>query len=575
MKRSILAVAAIAVASLWAGAASALVTVSANVAADTVWTTANSPYVLDKPIFVTSGATLTIEAGVIVRGQPRTGAVQVGVTAGTPGAIIVTQNGHANWSGSATAPIVFTTAAVDNDINGVADDLDANGFLDAYPGFDPADCPGACSLPGPGLFYDVAPTSTPLAPLDAAGNENIVLWGGMVILGNAPTNYGGDATGAGGYGTALVEGLTVPGFPAIDATYGGNITSDSSGVYRYLSVRHAGDEIGNSNELNGITLAGVGAGTVFEYIEVYCNFDDGIEWFGGTVNGNHLAVFFAGDDQFDLDQGYTGTNQYLFTIPPFFAENSGNKYGSKGGEKLGEWDGDDRDEGPGRVNLRADDSVGFLAEGWPQSDAQMYNLTAIGNTLEGGNDFIPIAGPAVVLTGINMRHGFGGALLNSVVINTGSQQGVKVDTGQTNQGYPDTDVKVGRDEIRVVSSTFHDGASASGNSITALANGDAAVPAQYNNSGTANVDQTGNFELVNEDITFNPQGTGNTGYCSGSEKLTRIDPRIDVGASDAGSIAGGVTTGPEAAGATFRGAFSNSGPLWTNGWTALSQCGVL
>ena len=92
---------------------------------------------------------------------------------------------------------------------------------------------------------------------------------------------------------------------------------------RFVSIRHAGDEIGNSNELNGLTLGGVGSGTTIENVEVYVNFDDGIEWFGGTVNGKNLHVAFVGDDTFDLDEGYTGVNQFLFGVMPFFNENDG------------------------------------------------------------------------------------------------------------------------------------------------------------------------------------------------------------------------------------------------------------
>lgn len=148
----------------------------------------------------------------------------------------------------------------------------------------------------------------------------MALWGDLVLLGNATTNMANNAGLGQGLGT--VEGLTVPGFPVADATYGGSLgvgdDADSSGSVSYVSVRHAGDEIGNSNELNGVPLAGVGTGTEFHHVEVYANFDDGIEWFGGTVNGHHLQVSQAGDDVFDADQGYRGKNQFLVGIMPNF-----------------------------------------------------------------------------------------------------------------------------------------------------------------------------------------------------------------------------------------------------------------
>jgi len=413
--------------------ASAVVTISANVTTDDTWgdIPAEADVILDGAIFVTNGATLTIVEGTIVRGQPRTAAVQQGVTAGTPGALIVTQDGTIIANGGPNNPIIMTTAAVDNDGDGVPDDLDSDGFLDAYPGIDPATCPGACSPDATPTFYDDDPLNAPLAPLDANGDENVSLWGGLVVLGSAPTNNA-DQAGV-GFGKQLIEGLTVPGHPAAFATFGGFLPHDSSGEMSYLSVRHAGDELGNGNELNGISLGGVGDGTRFDHIEVYCNFDDGIEWFGGTVFGEYLHVAYAGDDTFDLDQGYTGINQHLFGVMPFFNENSGNVFGASSGDKGGEFDGDDYRPDNASLNdnvaIRVDwtltdiDSVPS-----PLSNPAMYNITLIGSTPDGGQDFTPTSSASANL-GIQMRNGFNGEVLNSIVVNTGGQKGLAIDTG--------------------------------------------------------------------------------------------------------------------------------------------------
>ena len=122
------------------------------------------------------------------------------------------------------------------------------------------------------------------------------LWGGIVILGYAPISA--DAA------TALIEGL-----PANEpfAVYGGNNIHDNSGVLEYVSIRHAGTLLGDGNELNGLTLGGVGSATVIDNIEVVGNLDDGIEFFGGTVNASNLLVWAQGDDAFDIDQAYAGT----------------------------------------------------------------------------------------------------------------------------------------------------------------------------------------------------------------------------------------------------------------------------
>jgi hypothetical protein len=174
-------------------------------------------------------------------------------------------------------------------------------FKDPFPGFDPnipagcaaaGTCTTACTGGCVPLFCDDTPTTAPLAPLDAAGRENVQLWGGLAIMGNAPTNLGNDEPAV-TMGVGTLEGVAVPATPGPLTFYGGVETHDNSGIYRYVSVRHAGVEIAANNELNGVSLAGIGDGTVFEYMEVYNNFDDGFEWFGGTVNGNHLVTLYA------------------------------------------------------------------------------------------------------------------------------------------------------------------------------------------------------------------------------------------------------------------------------------------
>jgi hypothetical protein len=540
-----------------AGSAGAQTSVSADVTANTTWGGAANPcpIILESPIFVKSGATLTILPGCIVRGQPRTDAVTPGSTIGTPGALIVTQIGRVVADASATNPIIMTTAVVDNDDDGIPDDVkDING--DPAPGGD-----GFFDKWVPGdLFLDDTPTTAPLAPLNKAGTPNVSLWGGLVVLGNAPTNLG---TGCGvGLGRCTVEGLTIPGFDPADATFGGLETHDSSGSLRFVSVRHAGDEIGNSNELNGVTLGGVGDGTVFQNIEVYANFDDGIEWFGGTVNGKNLVVVFAGDDNFDLDQGYTGVNQFLFGIMPFFNDNFGGAFGSASGDKGGEWDGDDFVE-VGGANVQADGTCR------PFSYPQMHNVTIIGSTPDAGQDFVPISA-ASANRGIQMRSGFAGELLNSIIVNTGAAQGFDVDVAATGcpgqQTWPDN---VGACTAQVLASTLDDGAALPAEELAALACGNADVRTAA--AGSDNVVNAAGFpNLVREDTTFDPTGNA-AGKLVAGLKVAPINPKPNFGLT---GIAGGVNTGPTPA--TFRGAFDRSKPgLWTDGWTVLSIAGLL
>jgi hypothetical protein len=531
-----------------------------DITANTTW---SGHVLLQGPVFVKNGAILTILPGTVVRGQPRSAAVAAGSTVGTPGTLIVTQNGRIIADGNASSPIIFTTAATDNDDNGIADDADASGFDDPW---DPGD-----------LFLDDACTTAPLAPLDKAGNSNVALWGGVVILGSAPTNL---AEKAGqGFGRATVEGLTVPGFPAADATYGGVLPHDNSGIIRFVSIRHAGDEIGNSNELNGLTLGGVGDGTTVENVEVYANFDDGIEWFGGTVNGKNLAVFYVGDDSFDVDEGYTGVNQYLVTFMSFFKENDGGNFGSASGDKAGEFDGDNFRPDNTLQNNNVTTRINILntavdSTPWPLSSFAFYNVTVIGSTPDGPQDFVPVVATGTK-RGLQFRNGAAGDVFNSIIVNTGAETGIEIDSGTGGSpGFNAVD-NANAGLINVVCTTMDDGAALGTDETTVINNGNAlSVLLGGNATTSANAVNPATFDLVNDDTTFNPTGNA-AGKLVASLKSAPINPRTvqGLGRPNAG-CAPPRGTGLDSS-ATFRGAFSFSNPLWTNGWTTLSQAGLL
>ncbi len=541
-----------------------------DITTNTAW---SGVVVLQGPVFVKNGATLTIASGTVVRGQPRQASVLQGSTAGTPGTIIVTQNGRIVANANAADPIIMTTAAIDNNNDGIADDVDGNpNFKDPWTGL--AD-----------TFLDDTCDTAPLAPLDKAGNSNVQLWGGLVILGNAPTNNADKVSGAAGYGTAQIEGLTIPGFPPADATYGGVLPHDNSGIVRFVSVRHAGDEIGLGNELNGVSLGGVGDGTIFENVEVYANFDDGIEWFGGTVNGKNLVVSYVGDDMFDLDEGYTGVNQFMFGIMPFFNENDTGAYGSASGDKAGEFDGDNyrpdnialNDNVNTRINI---DNTVVDPTPWPLSSFEMYNMTVMGTTPDGPQDFVPVSA-AGTNRGLQFRNGAAGNVYNSIVVNTGGETGIEIDGGVGGAPGFNATQNVAAGLINLVCSTLDDGAALAGTSapptgeLGAVANGNA-LSALIGGSATTSVNSVNpaTFDLVNDDTTFDPTGDA-SGKLVASLKTAPINPRTvqGIGRPNAGCAA------PRGAGldasAVYRGAFSFSNPLWTNGWTALNQGGLL
>lgn len=111
--------------------------------------------------------------------------------------------------------------------------------------------------------------------------------------------------------TAEIEGIPAG---TVGTTYGGSDATDNSGELQYVSIRHSGVIIGSNNEINGLTLGGVGSGTTIDHIEIYANLDDGIEFFGGTVNLNHAIVVKIDDDCYDIDQAYSGTITNVMAI---------------------------------------------------------------------------------------------------------------------------------------------------------------------------------------------------------------------------------------------------------------------
>jgi hypothetical protein len=205
---------------------------------------ADSVYVLTGRVVIDGGVTLTIEPGTIIKGKEGDGA--------NASVLIVGKGGMIDAQGTAEKPIVMTS---------ILDNINVgqrNG-----------------------------------SNLDESDKG---LWGGLIILGDAPISA--DAS------TSLIEGL-----PANEswAEYGGSNAADNSGTITYMSVRHGGTLIGDGNEINGITFGGVGSGTTIDHIEVFATLDDGVEFFGGTVNVFNVSVTAQGDDGFDIDQAYSGT----------------------------------------------------------------------------------------------------------------------------------------------------------------------------------------------------------------------------------------------------------------------------
>ena len=144
------------------------------------------------------------------------------------------------------------------------------------------------------------------------GPEDVQQWGGIVINGFGVSNKCSYSGTRGQPGFALTENtecsIEAEGSAGDDESqYGGANDDDDSGILRYVVVKHTGAEVGNGDELNGISFGGVGRSTVIENLQVYSTYDDGIEMFGGAVNFRNLVALYVRDDSIDIDEGWIGS----------------------------------------------------------------------------------------------------------------------------------------------------------------------------------------------------------------------------------------------------------------------------
>lgn len=216
---------------------------------DTTW---ENDITLNGKIVVNSGVTLTIMPGTVIKATPKSSPVNAS-------ALVIAKGGKIMAEGTAALPIIFTETA--------------DGLTSA--------------MVASGTYFDTNSQS-----ITERGK-----WGGIIILGN-------NVTGAGENGTATIEGIGA-GQPW--GSYGGTATEDNSGILKFVSIRHGGATVAPGSEINGLTLGGVGNGTVIENIEIISNDDDGIELFGGNVDVTNLLVYNQKDDAIDIDQAYSGT----------------------------------------------------------------------------------------------------------------------------------------------------------------------------------------------------------------------------------------------------------------------------
>jgi len=292
---------------LVAGAASAAeILVTQSISTSTTWT-ANNTYNLQNQIYVLPGATLTIEPGTVIAS-----------TTGLGGSLAVTRGARIFARGTQENPIIFTSKA------DVATWTNGN--------------------PKTGTWRAVC-------------NE----WGNLTIMGRAYISENAVTSNSATFNAnnvAAMEGLVGSSADDQNVLYGGGNDDDDSGSLSYVSFRYGGRVIGLNNELNGLSLGGIGRNTIIDHMEIMNNVDDGIEIWGGTVNLQYFSIWNIGDDSFDIDQGWRGKAQFGLIVQGYSANAA---QGSGVGDNAIEIDGAEQ------------------SDYQPVTTCVMYNMTVVGD----------------------------------------------------------------------------------------------------------------------------------------------------------------------------------------------------
>ncbi len=288
----------------------AQVLVTQDIAVSTTWT-ANNTYNLQRQIYVLPGATLTIEAGTVIAS-----------TTGLGGSLAVAKGARIFVQGTEKRPVIMTSLA----------------DVTTWSGGNPKT----------GVWREAA-------------NE----WGNLTIMGGAYISenaVAGNTPTPNASNVAPMEGL-IAGFAGDPKVlYGGGNDDDDSGTISYLSLRYGGKVIALNNELNGLSLGGLGRETDIHHVEVMNNVDDGIEIWGGTVNLQYFSIWNVGDDSFDVDQGWRGKAQFGLIVQGHSLDAP---QGSGVGDNCFETDG------------------GEDSDWQPVTTATIYNCTVVGQPFDG------------------------------------------------------------------------------------------------------------------------------------------------------------------------------------------------
>jgi hypothetical protein len=405
-----------------------------------------------------------VEAGALLTIEP--GTVIKGRAKANPSdatALVIARGARINANGTATAPIIFTAES------------------------------------------DNLSTSSPNLTASDRG-----LWGGVVILGRARINT---VSGQGN-----VEGIATTDARGI---YGGTDDDDNSGVFRYVQIKHSSAIVAANVELNALTLGGVGRGTTIEYVDCYAANDDGVEFFGGTVNTKFMISSFNDDDNFDWDEGFRGKGQFWFAIGA-----------SDKGNQAMEMDGGTTPE-----------------DGQPYAMPELYNLTLIGSGATSTN---------TGSNGLIFRDNTGGKLYNSI-LHDYRTYAVRIETESAQS--QDSAKRLAAGDLAITNNifgTFGAGTTDAQLFISPNATTGGAAPA---------TNYTADHIKANNRINTDPRLTGIS-----RTRNKGLDPRPAAGSP---ALTGAKTAPTDGffAQTDYIGAFKTAN--WAKGWSAISQLGYL
>lgn len=270
----------------------------------------------------------------------------------------------------------------------------------------------------------------------AAGSRAKGDWGGIMLLGRAKHNLGTNN---------LIEGLSA----ANPRNYhGGLLDNDTSGSLKYVRIEFGGYVFSANNEINGLTMGSVGRGTQIDYVQSSFINDDAFEWFGGTVSCKHLVAYRCLDDDFDTDNGWSGTVQYGLAVKDPAISDNPSVSTSEGFESDNE-------------------AVGTNETITPKTSGSFYNITQIGGYRCGSNSPASGVGPSAngFRRGLRLRRNTDLKVFNSIFM--GNYRGFHAD-GTLALGNMDQDSLAFRNNI-IAGDFTTSFVSASGNGVALAA----------------------------------------------------------------------------------------------------------